>query len=231
MEKRIKSLVATATAIAILTLQWSCTTRTTKGEEITKERSQPPIIKVVNTQQNNDKWTAHNRNVKFEDNGEIYMDAQANPGILWFNGSEFSEGTIELDLKGKDVRGRSFIGVVFHGLDNNTYDAIYFRPFNFHNPERNTHSVQYISMPDNDWYVLRESFPDKYENVLQNPPAANDWFSARIVINTKKVVVYVNGSDKPELEVELLSDRGRGKTGLWVGNGSDGWFRGFKVLE
>ena len=52
-------------------------------------------------------------------------------GPAYLPGIEFSDGTIELDLKGKDVQGASFIGVAFHGVDGTTYDAIYFRPFNF----------------------------------------------------------------------------------------------------
>src|SRR5438034_6932265 len=52
-------------------------------------------------------------------------------GVVYLEGIEFSNGAIECDLRGKDVQGQSFVGVVFHGLDGNTYDAIYFRPFNF----------------------------------------------------------------------------------------------------
>lgn len=44
---------------------------------------------------------------------------------------QFANGTLELDMKGKDVQGGSFVGVAFHGVDGTTYDAVYFRPFNF----------------------------------------------------------------------------------------------------
>ena len=50
---------------------------------------------------------------------------------VYFPGIEFSNGTIEFDVKGKDVQGASFVGVAFHGVDGKTYDGIYFRPFNF----------------------------------------------------------------------------------------------------
>jgi len=46
-------------------------------------------------------------------------------------GVEFSNGTIELDIRGKDLFQQSFVGIAFHGVDNETYDGIYFRPFNF----------------------------------------------------------------------------------------------------
>jgi hypothetical protein len=40
----------------------------------------------------------------------------------------------------------------------------------------------------------------------------------------------MNGSEVAALKVELLNDRLKGKVGLWVGNGSDGWFRNLKVI-
>ena len=69
-------------------------------------------------------------------------------------------------MKGKNLQGQSFVGVAFHLIDGKTFDAIYFRPFNFFNPERNTHSVQYISMPDHPWQQLRQDFPGKYESKI-----------------------------------------------------------------
>ncbi len=44
---------------------------------------------------------------------------------------QFRNGTIECDIREKDVQGQSFVGITFHGVDSTTYDAIYFRPFNF----------------------------------------------------------------------------------------------------
>src|SRR5690606_24262451 len=121
--------------------------------------------------------------------------ARANDGILWLNGSHFKNGTIELDIKGKDVPGKSFVGIAFHGLDNRTFDAIYFRPFNFRNSERNLHSVQYVAMPDHDWSVLRNAFPSVYEHSIQPVPIpVDDWFHVRVVVHYPIVQVYVNGS-------------------------------------
>jgi hypothetical protein len=41
---------------------------------------------------------------------------------------KFTEGTIEFDARGRDVLQKSFIGVAFHGEDNDTYETVYFRP-------------------------------------------------------------------------------------------------------
>ena len=40
----------------------------------------------------------------------------------------------------------------------------------------------------------------------------------------------MNDQTKPALNVELLDDRQTGKLRLWVGNGSDGWFRNLKII-
>src|SRR5262245_54799541 len=52
-------------------------------------------------------------------------------GVIWLDGVNFSEGTIECDILGKSApRGSNFPGVVFHGVDDSTFDFVYFRPFN-----------------------------------------------------------------------------------------------------
>src|SRR5919204_414712 len=61
----------------------------------------------------------------------VHLNAAANDGVAYVPGIELANGTIEIDLKGKDVQGQSFVGVAFHGVDGTTLDAVYFRPFNF----------------------------------------------------------------------------------------------------
>lgn len=172
-----------------------------------------------------DQWTVYNRKVKFE-NDEIHLNAQASDGILWLNNSDFENGTIEFDIKGKNTPGQSFVGVVFHAKDSSTFDCVYFRPFNFRNPERNSHSVQYMAFPGNDWSVLRNAFPGKYENPINPVPDPVDgWFHTTIIVDHPTVKVYVNESEDPTLEVEQLTHQKQGKIGLWVGNNSEGWFK------
>src|SRR5215475_11733155 len=52
-------------------------------------------------------------------------------GVAYLTDITFANGTIEFDVKGKDVFQQSFVGVAFHGVDGATFDVIYFRPFNF----------------------------------------------------------------------------------------------------
>ncbi len=137
--------------------------------------------------------------------------------IVWLKDVSFSEGTIEVDLKGHDVLQRSFLGIAFHGVDTITYDAIYFRPFNFRStdPVRKIHAVQYIAQPDYPWEVTREKMNGVYEKAVNPAPEANAWFHAKIVVKGKQVTVYVNGSDTPSLTVTKLNDRTNGLIGLW----------------
>jgi hypothetical protein len=41
----------------------------------------------------------------------------------------------------------------------------------------------------------------------------------------------VNGAKEASLEVVQMSDQKEGKLGLWVGNGSDGWFKNIVVRK
>ena len=173
-------------------------------------------------------WTAFNRKVTFS-NDEIYLNALENDGVLWINDLQFSNGTIELEIKGKDVRGKSFVGVAFHGKDDATFDGVYFRPFNFRSKEKKSNAVQYISMPEHDWFALRKAFPGKYENEIAPAPDPESWFHIKVVVDYPSVKAYVNGSAEPSLAVEQISESQAGKVGLWVGNGSDGWFRNVTI--
>ena len=172
-------------------------------------------------------WVAFNRTANY-DNG-LHLNSNPGDGFLRLNNFEFKNGRIELDIRGRDEQGRSFVGLVFHGANDSTYDAIYFRPFNFKNPERNGNSVQYISHPEFTWSILREEFPGKYENPVIPVPDPNEWFHVTIIIKKPVVEVYVNNSEMSSLKVEALSPQESGWIGLWVGNNSEGYFRNFKI--
>jgi len=162
----------------------------------------------------------------------LFLNAAPNDGLAWIAGVEFSEGTIELEIKGKNQQGRSFVGIAFHGQDNQAFDAVYLRPFNFQaaEQERRSHSIQYISMPGHDWGKLRNTHPGKYEFAITPAPDPDSWIKLKLEVKGKNVAAFVNGAEMPALTVELLNDRLKGKVGLWVGNGSDGWFKNLKVI-
>jgi len=137
-------------------------------------------------------------------------------GVVWLKDVTFSTGTIEIDLRGKDVLQKSFIGIAFHGVDTITHDLVYFRPFNFRaeDPVRKIHAVQYVSHPEFPWHVLREKHNGVYEKGIDPPPLGTEWFHARIVVGETQINVYVNNATTPSLTVNKLNTRKTGLIGL-----------------
>ncbi|MDJ1467716.1 family 16 glycoside hydrolase [Xanthocytophaga flava] len=180
------------------------------------------------------KLTVYNRTIYLSDDKmAVKLNEKDREGIVWLNGITFSNGRIEIDVKGKDVLQRSFLGVAFHGVNDSTYDAVYFRPFNFHAKDsiRRIHAVQYISHPVYTWSKLREERNGVYEKAVISPPDPNNWFHARIEVVGETVQVYVNDVKTASLTIKKLNDRKDGKIGLWVGDGSDGEFKNLKITR
>ena len=177
-----------------------------------------------------------NRQISMHDSLDkkiVHLDAREGDGVAWIKGENFTTGTIEFDLKGKDILQQSFIGIAFHAKNDSSFDAIYFRPFNFQSPDatRKSHSVQYICMPKYDWYYLRENYPGKYENALTQSIQPTGWFHAKVVVTGNRIEVYVNGDNKPSLSVQPLADYSKGNVGFWVGNNSDGDFSNITIKQ
>jgi hypothetical protein len=138
--------------------------------------------------------------------------------IIWLDNFSFTNGTIEFDAKGKSGPPQSsFVGIAFRVVDQNIYDAIYFRPFNFRspNPVNKAHAVQYTSHPDWTWKRLRDEHTGEYEKGIDPAPNGDEWFHAKIVVQKPEIKVYVNGASDPSLVVIELSDRKDGSVGLW----------------
>ena len=138
-------------------------------------------------------------------------------GILWFKMIRFKQGTIDVDLRGKNVFLQSFLGIAFHAPDTSAYDLLYFRPFNFRHADtaRRRWSVSYVTYPDHPWDQLRKDHPLVYENAVTPVPDPEDWFHATIVIKDGWITVYVNHAKQASLRVHLLNDRQDGMIGLW----------------
>jgi len=154
-------------------------------------------------------------------------------GVAYLRGIELGNGTIEFDLKGKDVQGQSFVGVAFHEVDSPTYDAIYLRPFNFKGEDaaRRGHAVQYISHPTYTWQKLPAERPAIFDQPVNPAPDPNAWFHVRVVVASPKVSVFVGDAKEPCLVVTRLNDRTNGLVGLWVGNNSGGDFADLKIVS
>ncbi len=144
---------------------------------------------------------------------------------------DFSQGTVEFDVRGRDLLQQSFVGLAFHGQDDKTYEAVYFRPFNFRatDPVRRVHAVQYVALPGHPWQKLRTEHPDHYEAALSPAPDPDDWFHVRVEVAGGQVSIFVNGAASPALSVERLGPWTGGRLGLWVGNNSGGDFANLTI--
>ncbi len=139
-------------------------------------------------------------------------------GIVWLKDTSFSRGIIDIDLRGKNETGKSFIGVAFSGKDSNDYESVYFRPFNFKSTDtlRSKHMVQYMSLPDHDWQQLRTTHPLVFEHGINLSPNPDDWFHATINVAEDSVRVYVNYSPQSCLTVKRFRNHKGEKFGLWT---------------
>jgi len=144
--------------------------------------------------------------------------------------AEFSEGTIDVDLKGKGRVDRSFLGVAFNVVDAKMFEAVYFRPFNFQpeDPMHRTHAVQYIAWPEHTWEELRANTPSTYEAAIHPMPDPANWFHARIEVSVQTVRVFVQDGTEPCLVIKRLRAPQTKRIGLFV-DSHEGWFANLKI--
>jgi len=154
----------------------------------------------------------------------------SNIGLATVAGLEFGEGTLEIDLKGKGKQQRSFVGVAFNVADGRTFEAVYFRPFNFVKKDKTfrDRAVQYVSWPDHPWERLRSEHPRVFESAIKPVPDPAGWFHARVEVKKHKVSVWVDNSKEPCLIVDRLTGREKGKVGLWV-DSHEAWFSNLTI--
>ena len=145
----------------------------------------------------------------------------------------FSNGTIEFDVRGENVKQHSFVGIAFHGKDTATYDAIYLRPFQFQEQDEvlRSRGIQYVSLPEFTWRVLRAKSPGKYEHSVDPAQDPNSWVRIRVVIQGSTISTYVNGNKEPSLVVEKVTDVTSGYLGFYVADTSGGDFANLTITK
>jgi hypothetical protein len=147
----------------------------------------------------------------------------------------FRDGTIEVDLAGQPAAGadgnaRGFIGIAFRIQDDGSYEYIYVRPTNgrANDQIRRNHSTQYGSHPDFGFARSRQEAPGKYESYVDLQPGV--WTKYKIVVDGRKVRLYVHGAEQPCLIVDDMKLEPRsGGVALWVGPGTQGYFSNLKI--
>ena len=151
------------------------------------------------------------------------IPGRSNIGLALVGGLEFSEGTIEVDMKGFGRTRPCFLGIGLNVVDEKTFESVYFRPFMF--SRGNTEAIQYVSWPDKGWKKLRTP---GYVAAANPVPRASGWFHARFEVTAKQVKVFVDNAKRPSMVTDRIKTREKGKVGLWVDSG-DGYFRNLKI--
>jgi hypothetical protein len=152
---------------------------------------------------------------------------------------DFIGGAIEADI-GAELTGkgapddRGFAGLSFHiGPDFETHETVYLRMTNGRlnapppPPPRIDRAVQYVAHPDFHFDVSREAFPGRYEKGAD--VAIGRWHRLRLEVQGRHLRALVDGAEV--LTVDDLRYPGRrGPVGLFVGDGSRGFFANLSIL-
>ena len=148
----------------------------------------------------------------------------------------FHNGAIEVKVSGAPVtsagaQARGFIGVLFRmAKDGSRFEEFYIRPTNGRADDqlRRNHSVQYVSYPDWPWDRLRKENPGVYESYADMVPG--EWTNLRIVVHGTGASLYVGSATQPCLLVhDLKLGDSEGGIALWIGPGTEGYFRGLTI--
>ena len=152
---------------------------------------------------------------------------------------DFTDGIIEAaigaELTGKGAPDdRGFAGLSFHiGPDFETHETVYLRMTNGRLnvppplPPRIDRAIQYVAHPDFHFDVSRDAFPGRYEKGADI--AIGRWHRLRLEVRGMRVRALVDGVEV--LTVDDLHYAGRrGPVGLFVGDGSRGFFTDLGVL-
>ena len=161
----------------------------------------------------------------------IRLSKDLGEGVAWLSGVDFSDGAIEFDVRGEDVKQHSFVGLAFHGQNDSTFEAIYLRPFQFRVEDTilRKRAIQYISLPDHTWRKLREQSPGTYEGSIVPAPDPNGWVHMRVVVKGMTISTYINDNKEPSLVVTKVTSTQSGMIGFYVADTSGGDFANIVV--
>jgi hypothetical protein len=161
-----------------------------------------------------------------------------NNAVALVDGVQFQDGTIDVDVAGLPAAGsnegaRGFVGVAFRSTAHaGAFDCFYIRPTNGRADDqlRRNHSTQYTSEPDFPWQKLRTEAPGVYESYVDLETGA--WTHLKIDVGGARARLFVNGAAQPTLIVnDLKRGTTRGQIGLWIGAGTEAYFKDLRVTS
>jgi predicted alpha/beta superfamily hydrolase len=179
-------------------------------------------------------WHTVNRTTTVVDSAGQHIlryDERAGAGLSSNLSLDFADGDIDVDIRGRDVLQKSFVGIALRVTSDTAMDVVYLRPFNFRStdPVRLGHAVQYASYPSEPWQRLRADHPGEYETAVPPSLEPNGWTHLRLSINGRDLAVFLNGAATPVLHVQTLGGRTHGGVALWVGDHSTGDFANLRI--
>lgn len=161
------------------------------------------------------------------------------PTFIKLNDFDFENGIIEVDVLSKFLPdapewARGFIGVAFRiNNDDSKFESIYIRPDNGRSEDqiRRNHSIQYFAYPDFKFDRLRKEEPEKYESY--SDMKMNSWIRMKIVVKGQEARLYLDNNKQPSIVVLDMKHGAKtsGSIGLWVGPGTEGFFKNLKVTK
>ena len=171
-----------------------------------------------------------------DDRGIVKGNPSGGQSLAIVKGSDFKDGTIEVDLVGFPREGsppdtRGFVGLAFHVQDHGTrFEAFYLRFTNGRAEDQlqRNHSTQYVAEPDFPWFRLRKESPGVYESYVDIEPKA--WTRVKVVVAGMKARLYVNDAPQPCLIVnDLKFGNTRGQVALWDGSDTEAYFSNLRI--
>ena len=159
-------------------------------------------------------------------------------GLVMLKGSQFHDGTIEVDIATKITappgqRMPGFTGIAFRATPGaSSYELFYLRPGNSHAEDQamRNHSVQYISVPGFSWEKLRRQWPSIYESWAELQP--DQWTHVKIDVHGRQARLYLNNSPNPSLIINgLKGDSLDGAIGLWGYTREEAYFSNLKITS
>jgi len=174
--------------------------------------------------------------VEYRGRKAVRLTAQGEAGLALVKGTQFHDGTIEVDIATKlttspGVRMPGFTGIAFRANpDASHFDMFYLRPGNSRSEDQamRNHSVQYVSEPGFGWEKLRRQWPSIYEAYAELQ--LDEWTKVKIEVHGRQGKLYVNGSENPSLVVDGLKGEDlQGAIALWSYAGEEAYFSNLKI--
>ena len=153
-------------------------------------------------------------------------------------GSSFHDGTIEVEVRSRlmpwaDIDCRGFIGIVFRANKrDDEFESFYVRPRNGRScteARRRIHTMQYFSYPGYTFAYFRERGIADYE--AKADIEMDEWIKIKAEVEGASARFFVDDMETSALEVAEMfhGAEPRGAVGLYVDNGTEGFFRNLQI--